>query len=209
MKIITISRQFGSGGRELGKRLSDILGWDYYDKEIIEKLAAESGLDTEYVNHVLNHHEWHSVPLTYRNSFATATITPSVQTELMKKQREIIEQIAESGNDCIIVGRDADIILRDYRPFRIFVCAEMEDRVSRCMKHEEKKETGRLSEKEIRRNIKKIDKKRTQVRELLTGKDWGDASCFDITINAGGRNLKTLAESVSEFALKWFEEYGD
>ena len=208
MRIITISRQFGSGGRELGKRLSDILGWDYYDREIIEKLALDSGLDTEYVTHVLNNHEWHSVPLTYRNSFAAATLTPSVQTELMKKQREIIEQIAAAGNDCIIVGRDADIILREYKPFRIFVCADIEDRVRRCMKHEEKKTSGQLTEREIRRNIRKIDKKRIQVRELLTGKDWGDASCFDITVNAGGRDLKSLSLLLSDFILKWFEEYG-
>ena len=70
MRIITISRQFGSGGRELGKRLSDQLGWDYYDKEIIETLAADQGMDTEHVREALSHHGWHSVQLTYRNSFA-------------------------------------------------------------------------------------------------------------------------------------------
>ena len=52
MRIITISRQFGSGGRELGKRMADVLGWDYYDREIIEKLSIDEGLDKEYINHV-------------------------------------------------------------------------------------------------------------------------------------------------------------
>ena len=58
-RIITISRQFGSGGRELGKRLSDILGWDYYDREIIQMLSEQQGLDPDYVHRVLNGHGWH------------------------------------------------------------------------------------------------------------------------------------------------------
>ena len=70
MRIITISRQFGSGGRELGKRLADFLGWDYYDKEIIDTLAQDQGLDADYVRRTLSEHGWHDVQLTYRNSFS-------------------------------------------------------------------------------------------------------------------------------------------
>ena len=206
MRIITISRQFGSGGRELGKRLSDVLGWDYYDKEIINKLAEDNGLDENYVRHALSNHEWHTVPLTYSNTFASATISPNSNTQLLLKQRRVIESIAEAGNDCIIVGRDADVILSDYRPFRVFVCADMDSRVARCMKHEEKKESGRLSEKDIRQNIKRIDKRRIQVRELVTGHTWGDPSFFDLTVNAGGKDLKKLSGMVADFALAWFEE---
>lgn len=205
MRIITISRQFGSGGRELGKRLSDLLGWDYYDKEIIEQLAQESGLDAEYVRNVLNNHNWHSVPVTYRNTLVSFTLTPSSQTELLKKQREIIEQIAAVGNDCIIVGRNADIILRDYHPFRIFVCADLDSRVKRCLSHETKKNGNQLSESEIRKGIKKIDRKRVQTRQLLSGTDWKDQSSFDLTVNAGGKNLKILSSAIAEYALKWFE----
>ena len=65
MHIITVSRQFGSGGRELGKRLSDLLGWDYYDKEIIETLADEHNMDPKQVRRVLSHHGWHDLQLTY------------------------------------------------------------------------------------------------------------------------------------------------
>ena len=205
MRIITISRQFGSGGRELGKRLADELGWDYYDKEIIERLAEEQGMDAEYVRHVLNNHEWHNVQLTFRSSFSGVMFDSGTRTELLVKQREIIEGIAEAGNDCIIVGRDADVILRDLRPFRLFVCADMQSRIDRCMKHEEKKESGRLSEKEIKQNIKRIDRNRSRVREMLTGKEWVDGSAFDLTINATGKDIKKLAEAVAEFAPKWFE----
>lgn len=205
MRIITISRQFGSGGRELGKRLADELGWDYYDKEIIERLAEEQGMDAEYVRHVLNNHEWHNMQLTFRSSFSGVMFDSGTRTELLVKQREIIEGIAEAGNDCIIVGRDADVILRDLRPFRLFVCADIQSRIDRCMSHENKKESGRLSEKEIKQNIKRIDRNRSRVREMLTGKEWVDGSAFDLTINATGKDIKKLAEAVAEFAPKWFE----
>ena len=206
MRIITISRQFGSGGRELGKRLADELGWDYYDREIIERLAEEEGLDPDFVAHTLSNHEWRNVPLTYRNSFAGLVVDPGSKTALLRKQREIIEDIAGAGNDCIIVGRDADIILDEYKPLKIFVCADMKARIARCMKHEMKKSGDRLTEKQIERNIRKIDRNRAQTREMLTGKDWGDGSNFNITVNTEGWDIKALVPAVSAFALAWFEQ---
>lgn len=206
MRIITISRQFGSGGRELGKRLADELCWDYYDREIIERLADEQGLNPEYVSHTLNNHEWRNVPITYSNSFAMTIVNPGAKTQLLLKQREIIEDIAKVGNDCIIVGRDADIILSDYKPFRIFICAEMQARIDRCMRFEAKKTENRLTERQIMRNIRKIDKDRAQVREMLTGKAWGDGSAFDLTVNTTSWDIKSLVPAVADFAKKWFEQ---
>ena len=206
MRIITISRQFSSGGRELGKRLADILGWDYYDKEIIERLSQEQGLDSDYVSNILTTHQWNTLPLTYQTSFSDPIFSPDTETNLLIRQREIIEEIAKAGNDCIIVGRDADIILSEYRPFRIFVCAELENRIERCRRQEETKpENERLSDKELERNIRQIDKGRSQIRELLTGLPWGDSSAFDLSVNSSGWEIKALAPAVADFALKWFE----
>ena len=206
MRIITVSRQFGSGGRELGKRLSDELGWDYYDREIIEALASEQGLDPEAVHRILSGHGWHHYQLTYRHSFHQAVARGGRQTELLVRQREIIREIAESGNDCIIVGRDADVILEDYHPFRVSVCADLEARIARCARHEEKKpEAERLSEKEILRNIRRIDRNRRHTREILTGKMTRDGSSFDLTVNSAGWEMKKLAEAVAEFSGRWFE----
>lgn len=209
MRLITISRQFGSGGRELGKRISDILGWDYYDREIIQRLADEQGLDPEYVRSVLSNHGWNTLPMTFRSSFSSAVFNNDfngdIRTTLMVKQREIIENIAAAGNDCIIVGRDADIILSDYNPFRIFVCAELSKRIERCMRFEEKKTENRLSQKEVEKNIRRIDKERSRIRELLTGVPWGDGSAFDLTVNSSGWEIKSLAPAVSDFAQKWFD----
>lgn len=208
MRIITISRQFGSGGRELGKRLADILGWDYYDKQIIEQLSEESGLKADYVSSLIGGHGWQNIHLTYNNSFnSLIAYDPGMKTSLLIKQREIIENIAKLGRNFIIVGRDADIILQKYVPCRIFVCSDMPERIARCMRHENKKpEAERLSEKEITRNIRKIDSSRSQVRELLTGRQWGDATCFDLTVNAGGHDIRKLAEAVADFTEKWFGE---
>jgi len=207
MRIITVSRQFGSGGRELGKRLAEILGWDYYDKGILQQLSEESGFNPEYVSTLISGHEWRNVHLSYNNTFSSIlAFEPGMKTSLLVRQREIIEDIAKAGNDFIIVGRDADVILRDYRPFRIFVCADMENRIERCMKHENKKEEKeRLSEKEVIRNIKKIDSSRAQSRELVTGKSWADSTCFDLTVNTGGRDIPKLAQAVADYTLRWFE----
>ena len=94
IRIITISRQFGSGGRELGKRLSDLLGWDYYDREIIQALADEQGLDPEYVRRVVNGHGWSHYQLTYRNSFRQPADDSWRHTEVLVRQREILREVA-------------------------------------------------------------------------------------------------------------------
>ena len=206
MRIITISRQFGSGGRELGKRLADQLGWDYYDREIVETLAREHGMDTEHVCRALSNHGWHDVQLTYRNSFSHLGFDHGMRTQLMVRQKEIIQDIAGLGNDFIIVGRDADIILQEYHPFRIFVCADGEERLKRCLAHEEKKpENERLSAREISRNIRRIDKNRNRTREILSGKMIGDGSMFDLTVNSAHWEIRMLTEAVADFAMRWFE----
>lgn len=207
MRIITISRQFGSGGRELGKRLADYLGWDYYDKEIINRLAEEEQLDTGYVNWALSDHHWSSLPLSFHNTFSGGSYQPEMPSGLLRRQSEIIESIAKKGENCIIVGRDADLILREYNPFRVFVCGDMEARLERCMKHERKKEEAeRLSEKEVRRNIKRIDKERANVREILTGGTWGEGTDFQLTVNTTGWDIKALVPAVAQFAEAWYEQ---
>lgn len=207
MRIITISRQFGSGGRELGKRLSDVLGYDYYDKEIITALAEQEGMDPNKVREMLASHGWRSYPLTYRNSFHQVVSSSSWQeTKLLRRQREIIERIAETGNDCIIVGRDADIILQEEFPFRIYVCADMEARLRRCMRFESKKAPDmRLTEKQVRQNIRRIDQNRLHTREVLAGRRVSDGSSFDLTVNTSHWDIQKLAEAVADFSRCWFE----
>lgn len=206
MRIITVSRQFGSGGRELGKRLSDRLGWDYYDKEIIDALAESHGYDPDYVRRSLANHGWHNVQLTYRNSFSHLLYDPGQHIELMTREREILRSIADLGNDCIIIGRDADVILEDFRPFRVFVCADLQARLDRCMRHERNRpEKEQLTEKQVLRNIRRIDRTRARTREIVTGKHQSDSSMFDLTVNTAGWEIPKLTDALAEFALRRFE----
>ena len=206
MRIITISRQFGSGGRELGRRLADRLGWDYYDREIIDLLAAEQGLEPDYVRAALANHGWHDLRLTRGSSFSNALYDPGMSSQLRAREREILREIAALGNDCVIIGRDADVILEDLNPFRIFVCADAAARLRRCMKHElGRPEPERLDERQVLRNIRRIDKNRRRTREILTGRTHGEGSAFDLTVNTTRWDIGTLAAALEPFVLRWFE----
>lgn len=202
MKIITISREFGSGGRELGKRLADLLNWDYYDKEIITAIAGNKNMDESYVSRVLENHGWKNIPLSFRNSFGTAA--SSMQTALLVEQKQVIEEIAEAGKDFVIVGRNADVLLQEYHPFSVFVCADMSVKVRRCMERAEGNE--KLSRKEMERRIRSIDKNRSHAREILTESKWGDRAAYHLVINTTDWDMKELAPAVKAFADCWFQK---
>ena len=202
MNIITISREFGSGGRELGKRLAETLGYDYYDKEIITAIADREGLDEAYVQKALDNHAWRSIPLTFRHSFYGMSHIPSSPTSLLLAERHVIEGIAKTGKNCIIVGRNADVLLRAYEPFNIFVCANMEAKVNRCIERAEEGE--HLSRKEIEQNITRIDRSRRHTREIITDKKWGDRSTYHLTVNTTGWIIKELVPVVANYVESWF-----
>ena len=203
MRIITISRQFGSGGRELGKRLSDLLGFAYYDREIVTMIAQANGLDANYVERTLEHQGWQGIPITFRHSFQAAPIMNDPQIPLLLEQRKVIEGIAAAGEDCVVVGRNADEILRKYHPLSIFVCADTEAKVKRCM---DRAETGEdLTPRQIRQNMRRIDKNRARICEIIGGRKWGDPVAYDLTVNTTGWEIKALAPAVAEFARRRFE----
>ena len=204
MRIITISREFGSGGRELGKRLADELGFDYYDREIISSIAAKQGLDENYVENMLENSAWQTVPLTFRHSFAGPVMLQAPQTNLLLEQKKVLEGIAKLGKDCIIVGRNADVLLRKYKPFNLFVCASMDAKVARCMERAEKGEN--LTEKDMIQNIKRIDKNRARTREIISDSKWGDRASYNLIVNTTGWSIKELTPVVADFAKRWFEK---
>ena len=204
MKIITIGREFSSGGRELGKRLADILGYDYYDREIITAIAESKGLQEDYVETMLEEQQISSIPISFNHSFGVPMVMHHPQTSLLIEQRKIIEKIAEKGRDCIIVGRNADIILKDYKPFNIFVCATEDWKVARCFERAEKGE--KLSRRQLVRNMRSIDKNRAFSREFISDSRWGDPEAYDLTVNTTGWNLKELCVIVAEFVKYSFEK---
>lgn len=202
MKIITISREFGSGGREIGKRLADTLGFDYYDREIITAISQSQGLHEDYVERVLENHVWQTIPITFRHSFSAATIMNSPQIPLLLEQKKVIEGIAGAGKDCVIVGRNADAILGNYGPFSIFVCADIEAKIKRCMERAEDSEA--LTRRQLEQNMRRIDKNRAKTRDIICGRKWGVPVTYDITVNTTGWDIKKLTSIVAEIATLWF-----
>lgn len=202
MRIITISREFGSGGRELGKRLADYLGFDYYDSEIIAALSRKSGMDKNYIENTLNDHGWQNVPITFRSTLGSTGYLQSSKVNLLVQQKQVMEEIAALGKDCIIVGRNADVILRQYDPFNIFVCAEQDAKVRRCV--ERAPEGENLTEKELVRKMKQIDKNRAQTRDIIGSPAWGRRDAYHLTVNTSGWNIKDLIPAVAQFAQCYF-----
>ncbi len=204
MKIITISREFGSGGRELGKRLADVLGFDYYDREIITEIAKNQCMNEDFVANALENSFWRTMPLTFHHSFSMYSPMQEIQTSLLVEEKKVIEKIAEAGKDCIIVGRNADVRLAKYHPLRLFVRADMETKIRRCM--ERAGEGEELTEKEVKKNIKEIDKNRARNTELVTGNKWGDPAYYDLVVNTTDWKIKHLVPAVADFAKHFFEK---
>lgn len=198
MSIVTIARQFGSGGRELGKRLADLLGFDYYDREIITAVAQKQGMDEDYVKNVLENHAWNTVPLSFHHSFAAPVVMAEPQMGILQAQREVLERIAAQDRSAVIVGRNADVLLEKNGPFRIFVCADEDARVRRCQERGDPREEN-LSERAIRHNMRRIDKNRAKSREFVSEKRWGDPASYDLVINTTDGDVKAISEATAAF----------
>ena len=202
MNIITIGRQFGSGGRELGKRLADALGYAYYDREIITAIAGKYGMNDSYVEKALENSDWQNYNFTFMHSFTVDSVMQSEKVKLLSEQRKVIDGIAESGKDFVIVGRNADILLEKYHPFNIFVCADFDTRIRRCRERASDEEN--LTVKQIEQNIRRIDKNRARSREFITEKLWGEPSSYHLVVNTTGWEVKDLTAPVASFANSYF-----
>lgn len=189
-RIITIGREFGSGGREVGRRLAEELGIAYYDQEIVTELLKRTNLAEEYVRNVEEQHPLPLLPINTARTFGLK-VTPKVEPALSvyNKESDIIVEMAKKS-DCIIVGRCADHILRDMKPFRLFIYADMEARIARCRAKGE--DTARMSDEELRQRILSIDKKRARYYQFYTDQVWGDKINYDLCINTSTVNIKKL-----------------
>ena len=204
MKIMTISREFGSGGRELGKRLADELGIPCYDNEIIEMIAKENGFDERYVANVSEKSIEAAYPMTIGHRFAMPPVQIFDQSiRVAAAQRQIIENFAKQG-DCVIVGRCADVILEEMNPLNLFVYADMASRLQRCKDRAPADE--HLSDNELSRMIRQIDKQRAQHHQMYSDTKWGSREGYHLCVNTSGKEIKTLIPALAQFAKAWFEE---
>ena len=202
MKIITISREFGSGGRELGKRLAEELGIHCYDHEIIELIAKEHGFDERYVANISEKCIEAAYPMTIGHRFAMPPVQIMDQGfQVAAAQQQIIENFAKQG-DCVIVGRCADVILKDYHPLNLFVYADMDAKVERCMKRAPEGE--HLTRSEMEKAIRRIDKERAQNHLMYADTKWGSKESYHLCVNTTHREIKQLVPALAQFCKDWF-----
>ena len=195
-KIITVGREFGSGGRELGRRLSETLGIAYYDQEIIIEIVKRTSLSKEYVQTIEEHRPVISFPIHIGRSFYPA-IDPVFEQNMAvyQEQAKVIEEMA-AKSDCVIVGRCADYVLREQNPFRLFVYADMESKMKRC--RAKGPEDEKLTDRELKQKIQGIDKKRAKYYEFYTGNKWGDKLNFDLCINTTQTQIKEIVPAIAK-----------
>ncbi len=184
--IITISRQYGSGGRYVGKLVADKLGIKLYDKEFIAKVAEETGFSKEYIEN--NEQKRENLDILNKGYYSGL----SNADELFIKESELIKEVA-SKESCIIIGRCADFILRDRDDvINIFIYSDLKDRVNRATKY------YGLDKDKAEKEIKKIDKLRANHYKYYTDKAWKDNANYDICINSDAFGVEKSAELICD-----------
>lgn len=198
--IITISREFGSGGREIGKRLADELGLAYYDEEIITLIAKETGMSEEYIQNIS---EKGVYPYTYQfaKSFLNSSPVQNSQIQVLVKQNEIIKKIASKGN-CVIVGRAANAILKGEDTIDLFIYADMKSKVARCKQKADENEN--LSDKELEKKIVEVSKNREKFHNVVSNEQWGKKENYDLCINTSGVDIKSIITPLRMYIENWF-----
>ncbi|MBO4988729.1 MAG: cytidylate kinase-like family protein [Clostridia bacterium] len=188
-RIITISREFGSGGRTIGKDVAEALGIPCYDSELIEKIAEESGLAKEFIAEKGEYSatgNWFLNALSYSGGMGGM----SMQDYLWNVQKKVIEDLADRG-PCVIVGRCADFILAGKHDLlKVFIHADLKKRAERIVHV-----YGDREESPEKRLVSK-DKRRKSYYKFYTDIDWGVAEHYDICLDSGSLGIDKCVEII-------------
>ena len=192
-KIITISRQFGSGGHSIGEQVAQKLGMKKYDREIIAQIAKRSGFAEDYVNE-------ESEAVRESSFFSAMTngdfYENSNRLTIWSEQCQVIKEIANEG-PCVIVGRCADYVLKqECDLLRVFIYADMEYRAERIVR-----EYGESNVKPEKR-LREKDKRRAAYYEIYTDQKFGDPTNYDICLNSGKIGLEECADIIAQLYQK-------
>lgn len=186
-RVITISREFGSGGRTIGKKVAEQLEIPCYDSELIQKIAEESGFDAKFVQEAGEY-----APGGFLSNLSSRTFGPTNEDYLWKIQYQIISRLAGQGS-CVIVGRCADYILRDKADcLRVFIHADAQFRARRIVQ-----EYGERAESPEQR-LRDKDKRRAAYHRFYTNMKWGHAQNYDLTLNSGTLGIDRCVEIIRD-----------
>lgn len=185
-RVITISREFGSGGRTIGKQVAQELGIPCYDNELIKQIAVESGFDEHYIR------DSEDSTGGFLSNLANRSFGPTNEDYLWKVQYKIITELALKG-PCVIVGRCADYILRDTADcLRVFIHADMKFRAERIVQVYGERDAS------PEQRLKEKDKRRAAYHRFYTDMKWGHAQNYDITLNSGTLGIDKCVEIVKD-----------
>ncbi len=192
-KIITISRQYGSGGRIVGKKLADALGVPFYDNELINLAAEKTGLSKECFKEAEN-------TSTGNLLFSITSLASGMDScglplseKIFLVQSQVIKEVAEEGN-CVIVGRSANYVLSENpNCINVFLQADLKDRVERAVRHYD------LPEKNAEAAVIKTDKRRANYYNYFTGGKWGKAENYDLILNTSRLDLDHVVEVIKAY----------
>lgn len=175
-RIITISREFGSGGRFLGEEVAKKLGIKYYDKDIIAQIAEQSGFSPEYIT---ERAELSPKKGLFAYAFSGRDVTgKSIEDMVYETQRKVILEIAEKES-CVIIGRNADFILKDRDDvLNVFIHGDMPEKVARICK------LYNVTEEEAEKMMADIDKRRMTNYRFYTDQKWGMAKNYTLSLNS-------------------------
>ena len=193
--IITIGREYGSGGRQIGQEVAKYFGIKCYDKELLEHAANESGICKElFENHderPTNSFLYSLVMDTYSFGYSSSGFTDMpMNHKVFLAQFDAIKKLASEG-PCVMVGRCADYVLKDHdNCVHVFVCGDMDSKVQRMM------HSYSLEESAAVERIKETDKQRKKYYSYYTGGDWEAASNYDLCLNTGDMSIEEAAEQI-------------
>lgn len=198
--IITIGRQFGSGGREVGRKVAELLGINYYDKELIQEASKASGLCAECFERVDEKAPNRFLNALSKGWMSGASGMPSGEWSdemIFKVQSDVIRDIAEK-HSAVIVGRCADYILRKHPAcVSVFIHATEDDCVRRIIER-----NNGVSESEARTLSQKRNKLRAAYYNFYTDKVWGDGASYDMCINSSAIGSQATAELIVDFVKR-------
>ena len=204
--IITIARQYGSAGREIGEKVAEILGIPIYDKELIKDAASRGSLNEEVIR---NADESAANSLLYTLAMGSNVIGTTmhfgykmpINDKLFILQSEVIKEYAQNGS-CVIIGRCADYVLRDEpNTLKLFIYGDLDHRKARVAeRHPE------LKSSQIIDVINKTDKRRASYYNFYTGNKWGKYDNYDMAINSSTLGIDHTAQVIAASAKKLMEE---
>ena len=203
--VITIGRQFGSGGREVGSRLAGDLGIGFYDKNILRMNSDESGIKESYYyladerpgNKLLYKIVKGLTPEQGAPSFGADLVSAD---NLFRFQSQVIKGLA-AEEDCVIIGRCADYVLEGMDGLvRIFLYADMDYRMERIT------QLGYYDARDVKQNIKRMDRERRDYHRYYTGRDWENLENYDLMVNVGSLGTEGTVRAVKEYLkIKGYE----